>query len=104
MSDFHMRLSIPPQSRGMTIIPEVYGMRKVLGLLAVGFTVSSIGVAYAQSSPSTTPVTKQEARYDAMAAGYLYVSHLKKDSSGDWTGAGTKGDFLVTPTGKVIAQ
>ena len=79
-------------------------MRTFLGLIGVAFAISSMGTAYAQSSSSTTAITKQEARYDAMAAGYSYVSHLKRDSSGDWTGAGTKGDFMVTPTGKVISK
>jgi hypothetical protein len=88
----------------MTLIAEEYGMRTLLGLAAVALAIGSTGAAYAQTSPSTTPLTKPEARYDAMAAGYSYISHLKKDSSGDWTGAGSKGDFIVTPTGKVIPQ
>lgn len=79
-------------------------MKTALGLAAIALAVGSAGTAYAQSSPPTSSLTKQQARYDAMAAGYSYVSHLKKDKSGDWTGAGTKGDFIVTPAGKVVPQ
>ena len=79
-------------------------MRSLLGILAVAFALGSAGTAYAQTTPAPQTITKQQARYDAGAAGYNYISHLKKDSQGDWTGAGTKGDFIVTPSGKVVPQ
>jgi hypothetical protein len=62
-------------------------------------------LACAQSAPANTNITRQQARYDAMAAGYSDVSHLKADAKGDWLGSGTnKGDFMITPTGKVVPR
>lgn len=79
-------------------------MRVILAMAAIVLTFGAAGAAHAQSASSTQPITKQQARYDAAAAGYAYISHLKKDANGNWAGAGTKGDFIVTPTGKVIPQ
>ncbi|GAB0120291.1 hypothetical protein Acid7E03_43630 [Acidisoma sp. 7E03] len=74
--------------------------------LSVAICTAMIGMPVLASAQSATgPITKQQARYDAMAAGYANVSHLKSDGKGDWMGSGTnKGDFMVTPTGKVVPR
>lgn len=75
-------------------------------LLSVAICTAMIGTPVLASAQSAAaPLTKQQARYDAMAAGYANVSHLKSDGKGDWLGSGTnKGDFMVTSTGKVVTR
>jgi hypothetical protein len=76
-------------------------MRFILATTALALTFGTGAAAFAQSAPT---LTKQQARYDAAAAGYSYISHLKQTKSGAWTGEGHQGAFTVMPDGKVVAQ
>ncbi len=85
-------------------------MSKTWSALAFCLVFGTSSYALAQSATSssqqtsTPSVTKYQARYDAGVAGYTMISHLTKDKSGDWIGAGSKGPFLVTPSGKVLPR
>lgn len=76
-------------------------MRVILATSAFAFTLGTAAAAFAQAAPE---LTKQQARYDAAAAGYSYISHLKETKNGAWTGEGHQGAFTVQPDGKVVAQ
>lgn len=73
-------------------------MRIITSVLAAGFMLGTAAAAFAGAT-----LTRQEARYAAGAAGYTYISHLKQDGQGDWTGEGHQGAFMVQPDGKVVA-
>lgn len=76
-------------------------MRFVLATTAIVFTLGTGVLTFAQAAPT---LTKQQARYDAAAAGYSYISSLTKTKDGAWKGEGHEGAFTVMPNGKVVAQ
>lgn len=76
-------------------------MRFLFATSAFALTIAFGATAFAQTAPT---LSKQQARYDAAAAGYSYISHLKETKSGAWTGEGHQGAFTVMPDGKVVAQ
>lgn len=76
-------------------------MRVILTATALAFTLGGAAAAFAQATPQ---LSKQQARYDAAAAGYSYISHLKETKNGAWMGEGHQGAFIVQPDGRVLAQ